>query len=733
MNDKPKKQPTKRTPEPRRKPSSRQRGSVQTGKKRPSAKQMSVPKGRPTAKKATRASASSQQANISAQRKSVSGSHAAPKRSVSQARTARSFKAPQKTSLLSKVTSSRPAIIAAFVILALVVVGIFDTAANWGKAYGNVTINGINVGGMTAGEMEDMLKNEYATRVSHTQVTLYSSQEAMDEAGRESIDSSDDESVAEQLSYEDTYEPINSWQVDSLSLKATVPYDEAAKKALAEGRENGGLLGRLNLLFNKHDVELGVKFDEELLENLASQIDASIGDPRVDATVVIEDGVARAVEGHRGTMADRDWLTSTLSRAMIFGDVPSRLVAQAIEEQSRISMEQAEEMATNVNRAIADGVVFSYNGNTWLAGPSVLGDWTNISIAGEKGSWHLEPAITSSAAVPVVVDKVGAAITSDNMVVSFKNDNGAIMVHTEGSANVPEVSAAVNELQSILYGPDGKVWSNNPQSPTIEITESDRPETLSFDDALNMGIISVIGEFTTEFSDVEGTENRNHNIKLAADILNNGIIESHGGTWSFNDRSGDTNEEAGFWTAGSIVQGEYVDSVGGGICQVATTIFNAVLEAGLEVPERHNHTLYIASYPTGRDAAVDYPSDLDLTWKNGLDSDILLKMSYTDTSLTAQLFSVRTGYHSDYSLGDWQEGAKYTTVYQTDDSLGEGMYYRKTVGEDGSKITMTRSVTDKNGSVILNDAFQSVYEPKDEVYMVGPGVDTSKLKQSNGG
>ena len=95
-------------------------------------------------------------------------------------------------------------------------------------------------------------------------------------------------------------------------------------------------------------------------------------------------------------------------------------------------------------------------------------------------------------------------------------------------------------------------------------------------------------------------------------MLNNSIARADGGEWSFNDTVGEANEEAGFQAAHAIINGEYDDAIGGGICQVATTVFNAVYEAGYPVTERRNHSLYISSYPAGRDAAIAYP-DLDLT------------------------------------------------------------------------------------------------------------------------
>lgn len=638
--------------------------------------------------------------------------------------------AERRDDFIQRITSSRLAIVVVAIVAVLVLVGGIDAAANWGKAYGNVSVNGLSVGGMNSEQIVAALQEEYGSRVSHAQVTIYANEEA-ERTGGKAISQEELEATAEQISVEEANERVQFWDVDALTLKGTLPYEQVAQQALAVGREDGGIGKRFGLLISAQDIPIGVDFDDGRIEELASQIDLTIGDPRIDTTVVVLDGKASSTEGHAGMLVDRGWLKGKLSDAMMSGEATSSFVAEATESQSRISKQQADDMAACISRAIENGVNFKYEGRNWLASPAMLSNWTEVNIVGEEGDWKLEPVINASLAVPDVVKNAKAEITADDMTVTFEASGSDVWVHTSGTGNIPEVSAAVEQMQEALFGQNGIAWgSGTAEAPTIEITETDRPETLSFDDALNMGIISVIGQYTTEFSNLEGTENRNHNIKLCADLFNNNIVDANGGTWEFNDRSGDTNEEAGFWTAGSIVDGEYQDSVGGGICQVATTVFNAVLESGMEVLERHNHTLYIGSYPTGRDAAVDYPSDLDLIWKNSLESQILMKTSYTDTSITVKLYSVSTGYEAEFELGAWQEGEKYVTLFEHDSSMGDGQYYRKTVGSDGSKIDLMRYVTDEKGNAVRTDAFQSNYKAKDEVYVIGDNVDTSKLVRS---
>ena len=86
-----------------------------------------------------------------------------------------------------------------------------------------------------------------------------------------------------------------------------------------------------------------------------------------------------------------------------------------------------------------------------------------------------------------------------------------------------------------------------------------------------------------------------------------------------------------------IINGELSTGLGGGVCQVSTTVFNAAYEAGLPIVERHNHALYISHYPQGRDATVNYP-DVDLKFRNDTGHWLLLRMTIGDSALDATLY-----------------------------------------------------------------------------------------------
>lgn len=628
-------------------------------------------------------------------------------------------------SLGSRIASSKVALIVIAVIAMFAIVGIFDTASNWGKAYGNVSVAGMDVSGKTEEEIAALLQDQYAQRISHAQVTIFADEEAK-KNGKNFLSEEERRAIAEQISNEEAVSTIGSWIVDTLSLKATVPYAEIAHQAVDLGRGEGGFLTRLGLLVTHRDIPMHVDFDANALETVASDIDRTIGEPREDSSVIIEDGKALAQEGHSGMLVDRTWLSNKISEEMLKDSNERNFIAQASNADSRIPLQTAQETADAINRAITSGITFRYQGYDWKPSATDLGNWITVTTEEENGSWTLKPSVNSQVALPAIVKGAGATITADDMTVTFENTGGDVLVHTSGSGNIPEVSQAVSSLEEALFGNDGIAWKGG-EGAVIEIAESDRPETLSFDDAIAAGIITTIGEYTTEFSNQEGTENRNHNIKLAADLFNNNIITANGGTWDFNERSGPTDEAAGFWSAGSIVNGVYEDSIGGGICQVATTVFNAVYEAGLPIKERHNHSLYIASYPTGRDAAVDYPGTT-LIWENNQNSDVVMKTSYTDDSITVQLYSVHTGYSVETDTGEWEEGSSYGTRYEYDENLSAGQSYRKQVGQNGQSISITRTVKDEAGKTVSEDTFSSNYKPKDEVYAIGAGTDTSSLR-----
>ena len=135
--------------------------------------------------------------------------------------------------------------------------------------------------------------------------------------------------------------------------------------------------------------------------------------------------------------------------------------------------------------------------------------------------------------------------------------------------------------------------------PTFEL--GPRAPDLTTAKANALGIRQKLVSYTTQMG--ESSSNRIHNVHLMADFIDGTIVEP-GEVFSFNDVVGPRTAERGFLEGQEIIGSLVLPSIGGGVCQTATTLFNDAFELGLPILARTNHNLYLAHYPLGRDATV---------------------------------------------------------------------------------------------------------------------------------
>ena len=151
-------------------------------------------------------------------------------------------------------------------------------------------------------------------------------------------------------------------------------------------------------------------------------------------------------------------------------------------------------------------------------------------------------------------------------------------------------------------------------------------------------ITGVVSSYTTRFSGWKG--NRSHNIQTAAAAIN-GTVLFPGDTFSYNKVVGPRESSTGFLTAPVLVKGKKVPGLGGGICQVSSTIYNAVLFADLKIIQRSRHAIPVAYIPAGRDATVVYGL-LDLKFQNNTSAPIAISTSTQQGSITARVLGTPT-------------------------------------------------------------------------------------------
>lgn len=150
---------------------------------------------------------------------------------------------------------------------------------------------------------------------------------------------------------------------------------------------------------------------------------------------------------------------------------------------------------------------------------------------------------------------------------------------------------------------------------------------------------NVLSSFTTYFN--EKDTGRCENIAIASGLID-GITVQAFGDFSFNQTVGRRTAEQGFKQAKIIVDGQYVLGVGGGVCQVSTTLYNAALLSGLNVVEYHPHSLKVSYVEASRDAMVSTSSDLKLY--NPYPFAVRLSVAVKDGGVTAKFFGVRKAY-----------------------------------------------------------------------------------------
>lgn len=145
----------------------------------------------------------------------------------------------------------------------------------------------------------------------------------------------------------------------------------------------------------------------------------------------------------------------------------------------------------------------------------------------------------------------------------------------------------------------------------------------------------LLSEFTTTIYDKESE--REHNIALAVSAINGHIVKN-GDIFSFNDIVGPRTAEKGYLEATVLVDKEKTKGIGGGVCQVSTTLFGATEKAGLEIIERHRHEIEVTYAPDGTDASVNY-DNLDFKFRNNSGSDITITAETTGKTVTVRIFT----------------------------------------------------------------------------------------------
>ena len=178
----------------------------------------------------------------------------------------------------------------------------------------------------------------------------------------------------------------------------------------------------------------------------------------------------------------------------------------------------------------------------------------------------------------------------------------------------------------------------NPARTTIRARVRLMPPSVTTEELTALGIRERVSAFTTYYP---AGQPRVVNIRRASQVLDGTILRS-GATFSMNEALGERTTAKGYVPAPQIAGNAFVDSVGGGISQVATMLYNGAFFAGLELVEHQPHSLYIDRYPLGREATISWGGP-ELIFRNDWPAAVLIKLEATETSITVRFFSSRLG------------------------------------------------------------------------------------------
>src|SRR5262245_44729739 len=233
-------------------------------------------------------------------------------------------------------------------------------------------------------------------------------------------------------------------------------------------------------------------------------------------------------------------------------------------------------------------------------------------------------------------------------------------------------------------------------------------------DARTMGITGLVGAYETFYG---GVPNRIHNVQLVARMIDNHFIAPNE-EFSFNATTGERSESKGFLEAPVIINGELKTGLGGGVCQVSTTTFNAAYEAGLPITDRTNHALYISHYPQGRDATVNYP-DTDLKFVNDTGHWLWLRTFVSSSSLTVALYGSPQHRRVESEVTPLVVTGQPPVKRVPDPNLTVGTTALQESGEPSRSTSVRRQVYSSSGKLLYDHTWYSAYSAEPRVIRYG--------------
>jgi vancomycin resistance protein YoaR len=490
------------------------------------------------------------------------------------------------------------------------------------------------------------------------------------------------------------------WRITPAQLGVEVDWAAAVEAARRQGEGFGPVRGfrRLHVRFFGADVAPPVQvFDNALQYEVGRLAKAIAREPR-DAAVERRGLHPVLVPAASGREIDRPSAESVLVRSLAaFTRAPVGLPVR--HHPPRISTAELRPALADARVALSAPVRLTFGTTRWR-----LPRWRIAQLLELPGGGATELRIGGAGAdrwfeqlaknVNRPAENAAFAVSGTTVSVVPARDGYAVDVERTADALLTAALSPANRTAPLA------VATTKPERSTAE--------------AQRMGITSQVTAYTTLYG---GEANRLHNVRLVAELIDDTLI-GPGAMFSFNQTTGERTADKGFLEAPVIINGELQTGLGGGVCQVSTTVFNTAYEAGLPIEARTNHALYISHYPLGRDATVNYP-DIDLRFRNDTGHWLLLRTWVGSSSLTVALYGTPLNRRVESETAPLVAVAGPRVKRIPDPSLTVGQKMLEDAGEPARRTSVRRLVYDANGKLLHDTTWASFYRSEPRMILVG--------------
>jgi vancomycin resistance protein YoaR len=501
----------------------------------------------------------------------------------------------------------------------LVVLAVAERAVWRGKVLPGVQLAGVNVGGDRLGQARQSIA-ERARALEHDRLVAV--------AGDENF----------------TFTPADvGLDLDEDGAVATVA--RAGRNQNLAAQAVGVVTRRLNPL----EVRWHSRYDNARLARTVDGWAAGFDQAPVDGGLRIEGAAVTAVAPREGRTLLRDEARELVSAAL-HGRVGSPVHLPVHTTAPAVGAAEVERAATEARRLLAGPVTVAVEGREITLTPAKLGAALTVSTAEDHLRLDLPAPAVHEALRPGLSGLEVAAV--DARFVVEEPPPPALPPTPTPAAAAPDAAAATTTTApppppTVRIEPSvtGRALDVTPVAAALLGGERriaghlvDVAPTVDTARAQSLRIVEVVSTFTTHHP---AGQPRVKNIHRIADLLQNSVILP-GDRFSINEKVGPRTRANGFVKAPVIYEGEFTEDIGGGVSQFSTTFFNAAFFGGYQIVAHKPHTYYISRYPQGREATVSFPQP-DLIIANNSTTGILVRTSYTESSITVTFFGDREG------------------------------------------------------------------------------------------